>query len=154
MGLIEKGQSAPDFTLKGQYDNEVTLSDFTGKGKNVLLSFHPLAWTSVCEVQMRCLEIKAPVFDKLDTVAFGISVDSAPCKKEWAEFIDAEKTLLLADFWPHGRVAKDYGIFLEDKGISGRCHICVGKDGKVMFTRNYEILEIPDIEEIINMIKT
>lgn len=146
------GDPAPDFTLKDQDGVAVTLSSFKGK-KKVLLSFHPLAWTGVCEIQMRSLENKHKALSELNTVALGISVDAQPSKKEWADYLDIEETPLLADFWPHGDVAKKYGIFLDHAGISGRVNILVDEQGTIAFIRVYDIPEIPDIEEIIRFLK-
>ena len=148
---IKTGDIAPDFTLKNQNDELISLSSF--KGKKVLLSFHPLAWTPVCEIQMRSLENKYRIFRELNTMAFGISVDSAPCKKEWAEYIDIDLTGLLCDFWPHGDVAKKYGLFIEKAGISGRANILIDEAGRIELIKIYEIPEIPDIEEIIRFLK-
>jgi peroxiredoxin len=148
---LKKGDPAPDFTLKNQYNESVTLSSF--KGKKVLLSFHPLAWTPVCEIQMKSLENKQKIFRELNTVAFGISVDSSPCKKEWAEYIDVEYTGMLCDFWPHGDVAKKYGQFIEKAGISGRANVLIDEKGRIELIKIYEIPEIPDIEEIIRFLK-
>jgi peroxiredoxin len=119
------GEIAPDFTLKDQNENEITLSDL--KGKNVALSFHPLAWTSVCAMQMQDLEKHKADFDRLGTVALGLSVDSAPCKKAWAENIGVAETQLLADFWPHGGVADTYGIFRKMLGFSERAVFIVDR---------------------------
>jgi peroxiredoxin len=152
-GLLELGEMAPNFTLKNQRDEDIQLKTLSDAGKRVLLSFHPLAWTGVCEIQMRCLEAKYSAFEKLDTVALGISVDSAACKKEWAKAIGMERTSILADFWPHGHVAKMYNLFHEDLGISGRAAVVTGKEGKIIFIKQYEIPEIPDIEEIIRFLK-
>ena len=80
---IKVGQKAPDFTLADNQGGQVKLSDL--KGNKVLLSWHPLAWTSVCTDQMRALETHKAEFDKLNTVAFGLSVDSAPSKDIWAK---------------------------------------------------------------------
>ena len=82
MNLIEKGVSAPDFTLEDTQEQEVRLSDL--KGKKVLLSWHPLAWTGVCLDQMRSLEVNREKFAALNTVPLGLSVDSVPSKKAWA----------------------------------------------------------------------
>ncbi|HPA13930.1 MAG TPA: peroxiredoxin [Desulfobacterales bacterium] len=148
--LLKAGDIAPLFTLVNQNEKEVSLASL--KGKNVLLSFHPLAWTSVCEIQMRTLELKKPVFDKLNTVALGISVDSVYCKKAWAEHMGLKQTDIVADFWPHGEAAKKYGVFIEEKGFSARANILIDSEGKIEFIKVYEILEIPDIEAIIKMI--
>lgn len=145
------GDEAKDFTLKDQNGNEIILSDF--KGKRVLLSFHPLAWTGICAKQMQSLEENKETFDSLNTVAFGLSVDSVPCKKAWAESLGIEKTSLLSDFWPHGEVAKLYGIFNEEKGISARTNIIVDEEQKIVFLKVYELKTLPDISEIIDFLR-
>jgi len=141
------GDFAKLFSLKDQHGNDLALKDFAGK--KVLLSFHPLAWTNVCAKQMESLEAKKDEFNKLNTVAFGLSVDSVPCKKEWAESLKIEHTQLLCDFWKHGEVAKLYGIFIEKKGISERTNIIIDENQKVVFIKIYPISQLPDIEEII-----
>jgi len=149
---IEMGDVAPDFTLKDQNEGDVTLSDFKGK-KKVVLSFHPLAWTSVCRAQMQDLEKHKEDFDRLDAVALGLSVDSVPCKKAWAEDIGVKETSLLADFWPHGGVAQAYGIFREKHGSSKRAVLIVNREGKIQFKKIYPIKEVPDIEEILKALE-
>ncbi|MCU0848345.1 MAG: redoxin domain-containing protein [Spirochaetes bacterium] len=151
MNKLKIGDMAPDFTLKNQDDKEISLSSL--KGKKVLVSFHPLAWTSVCEIQMRTLENKKRVFDGLNTVALGVSVDSVPSKSAWAKSIGIEKTDLLADFWPHGDVAKKFDMFIEKAGISGRANILIDENGIIESIRVYEIPEVPDIEAVIRSIK-
>jgi peroxiredoxin len=151
MEEIKVGENAKDFTLKDQDGNEVSLSQFAGK--KVLLSFHPLAWTGVCTKQMQSLEANSEVLDSLNTVALGMSVDTVPTKKAWAESMKVEKTRLLSDFWPHGEVAKRYGLFLEDKGVSARANVLIDETQKVVFVKIYEISTLPDITEIIEFIK-
>ncbi|MGI5837315.1 MAG: redoxin domain-containing protein, partial [Chloroflexota bacterium] len=82
---IEIGSVAPEFSLKDQKESEITLSSL--KGKKVILSFHPLAWTEFCKLQMQDLEKHKSDFDRMNAVALGVSVDSVPCKKAWAEAI-------------------------------------------------------------------
>ncbi|UCH64151.1 MAG: peroxiredoxin [Fidelibacterota bacterium] len=146
------GDPAPDFTLKDQNENSVTLSDFRGK-KMVVLSFHPLAWTNVCKDQMQDLEKHKQDFDRLGSVALGLSVDSAACKRAWAEAIGVKGTALLADFWPHGSVAGAYGIFRERNGFSERAAFIVGKEGEIRFGKIYPITEVPDIGEILEVLE-
>ena len=148
--LLKVGDIAPDFTLKNQNRVEVNLRSL--QGNKVLLSFHPLAWTPVCDIQMKTLEIKNEEFKRLNLIALGLSVDSQPCKKKWAEYLNIEKTDLLADFWPHGEVARKYDIFIEKAGISGRANFLVDEEGKIIFIRIYETHEVPDIEEIIRLL--
>jgi len=145
---IETGSVAPDFTLKDQKEGDVHLSNFKGK-KEVVLSFHPLAWTSVCKIQMQDLEKYREDFDRLDAAALGLSVDSVPCKKAWAEAIGVKDTPLLADFWPHGGVAQTYGIFREKNGFSERAVFIVDRKGIIRFKKIYPMKEVPDIEEIL-----
>lgn len=148
---LKAGDAAPDFSLPDQNGEAISLQSL--RGKKVLLSFHPLAWTGVCEIQMRTLEVKAEALEKLNTRAFGVSVDSVPAKKAWADSLGMEKTALLSDFWPHGEVAEKYAIFLENKGISGRANILIDEGGKIELVKNYRISEVPDIEEIIRFIQ-
>ena len=105
--VITIGKKIRDFTLKDQGNNDIHLSYY--KGKKVLLSFHPLAWTSVCAAQMQSLEKNFKLFEKYNTVALGLSVDSVPCKTAWAKSLKIKNTRLLCDFWPHGQFAKALG---------------------------------------------
>jgi peroxiredoxin len=148
---VKIGDKAKDFALKDQNDKEFKLSQF--KGKRVLLSFHPLAWTEVCAKQMKSLEENKAVFDSLNTVAVGLSVDPIPSKLAWAESLGIKNTRLLSDFWPHGEVAKLYGIFRDRNGFSERANIVVDENQKVVFFKVYPIRELPDINEIINFLK-
>jgi peroxiredoxin len=145
------GEKAKDFALKDHNDKEFKLSQF--KGKRVLLSFHPLAWTEVCSKQMKSLEENKAVFDSLNTVAVGLSVDPIPSKLAWAESLGIKNTRLLSDFWPHGEVAKLYGIFRDRNGFSERANIVVDENQKVVFFKVYPIRELPDINEIIDFLK-
>jgi peroxiredoxin len=145
------GDTAPDFTLKDQDGTEVSLSGL--RGKRIILSFHPLAWTAICAEQMKSLEEHADDFSAMNTVALGISVDAVPSKKAWAEHIGIGKVRLLSDFWPHGSVAKAYGIFLEKRGFSGRANIIIDENGAIAFYTEYEIKKLPDIQEVIDFLK-
>lgn len=149
---LNVGDKSPDFVLSDHNYKEFRLSDF--KGKKVLLSFHPLAWTPVCAEQMKSLEKNKAEFDDLNTVAVGISVDPVPSKNAWAKDLNLNKTRLLSDFWPHGKVAKMYGIFREKEGFSERANIIIDEDQKIVFLKVYEIAQVPNIEEIINFLKS
>jgi peroxiredoxin len=145
------GEKAKNFTLEDQDEKTFTLSNF--KGKRVLLSFHPLAWTSVCAEQMKALEKNKDTFDSLNTTAVGLSVDSVPSKKAWAKSLDVKNTRLLSDFWPHGKVAKLYGIFRTEDGISERANIIVNEEQKIVFFKIYKLGQLPDIQEIIDVLR-
>lgn len=149
---IKIGDNAPDFVLKDHNNNDVKLSDF--KGKKVLLSFHPLAWTSICAKQMQSLEANKEVFKELNTIPLGMSVDTTFSKKAWADDLNIKDVKLLSDFWPHGEVSKSFGIFLEDKGFSARTNIIINEDQKIAFIKRYETGMLPDIQEIIDAVKS
>lgn len=105
--MIQPGKTAYNFSLKDQDD--VTFDLLENEGKRTLLSFHPLAWTGPCAAQMTDLEKNRERLAAENTVAVGISVDSVPCKKAWADHLGLTRTWILADFWPHGKVAIQYG---------------------------------------------
>jgi peroxiredoxin len=148
---LKVGDNARDFTLEDQNESVFKLSDF--KGKKVLLSFHPLAWTSVCAEQMKSLEKNKNAFDSLNTVAVGVSVDTVPSKKAWAESLNIKNTRLLSDFWPHGEVAQLYGIFRTKDGISERANITVDEKQRIALFKIYKLAQLPDIQEIIDNLK-
>ncbi|NJD78005.1 MAG: redoxin domain-containing protein [Candidatus Methanoperedens sp.] len=148
---VKPGDKAREFILSDQNEMHIQLSAF--RGKKVLLSFHPLAWTKVCADQMKLLEKNRGRFEKLNTVALGISVDAVPSKKAWAKELGIKNTKLLSDFWPHGEAAILYGIFRQEDGISERANIIVDEKGKIVFVKIYPMAELPDIEEIMKVLE-
>jgi peroxiredoxin len=149
--FFKSGNKASDFVLMDQNKKEFKLSDF--KGKRILLSFHPLAWTSVCAQHMQSLERHQRDFNDLNTVAVGINVDSIPSKKAWADILGIRTTRLLSDFWPHGHIANLYHIFRENDGFSERANIIINENQDIDFIKIYEILELPDIREILTFLR-
>ena len=145
--IIKVGEKAPDFTLKDQSGADIALSVF--QGTKVLLSWHPLAWTSVCTDQMRDLERNYRRFEEKDVVVLGMSVDSAPSKSAWAKILLLNNVRILADFHPLGKVAKAYGVFSEEYGASKRVNILIDEKGNVSWVKKYEIRMLPDVEEVI-----
>ena len=151
MTQIAIGSPLPPFRLTG-HDGSTVDNDVI-RGKAVLFSFHPLAWTGVCLRQMEALEMNAERFADLGAVAYGVSVDSVPCKKAWADSMGLEKTLLLSDFWPHGAFASSVGLFREADGISERAVIIADPTGVIRFAKVLPIGEVPDLEEQIEELK-
>jgi peroxiredoxin len=148
---LKVGDIAPDFSLTDQNERDFKLSDH--QGRRVLLSFHPLAWTPVCAIQMKDLEQNRDAFGDLNAIAAGFSVDSVPCKCAWAKDLGISRTSLPCDFWPHGRVAHAYGIFDEAEGVSLRVNIVVDEKGKIAFIKIYPPAEVPDIAEVLAFLK-
>jgi peroxiredoxin len=143
---IAVGSTAPDFTLKDQSQKDVKLSDFAGK-KNVVLVFYPLDWSPTCTNEHACFVNEMKAFETLDAEVLGVSVDSVWSHKAYAEKMGIHYPLL-ADFQPRGAMAEKYGVFLPEKGITGRSIVIVGKDGKVAWVKNYEISVLPDLKEV------
>lgn len=149
--MVAVGDKLVEFSLKDQHGKEFKPSD--APGMKILLSFHPLAWTSICARQMQSLEENRMAFEKSRTLALGVSVDSSPCKKAWAKELKIEHTRLLADFWPHGGLAAGLGIFREKEGISERANIIIDEKGSVVFVKVYPIPELPDIHEVLQALQ-
>lgn len=150
MSPIQVGEIAPDFQVKDNHEKDIRLSDF--RGKKVLLSWHPLAWTPVCTDQMRALENNWETFQKLNAVPLGFSVDPTPSKNVWAVALAITKLSLPSDFWPHGKVARDYGIFNETEGYSERANIIVDESGKIKWIKVYPSAQLPDINEVLGIL--
>ena len=146
------GEKAPEFSLKDQNKKDFRLPDF--KGKRILLSFHPLAWTTICANQMKSLEKNHDAFNELNTIAAGISIDSVPTKNAWAKFLNIKNTKLLSDFWPHGKVAKLFDLFREKDGFSDRANIIIDEEQNIEYVQIYEISKFPDIDEIITFLRS
>ena len=148
---VKVGDIVQDFSLKNHTDSVISTADFIGK--KILLSFHPLAWTSVCAKQMQSIEDNYEKFKNMNVVPLGLSVDSAPSKKAWAESLGIKQLNLLADFWPHGGLAQKLDIFIEKAGISERVNIILDDKRNVLFSKVYPIKELPDINEVIDFLK-
>lgn len=149
---VKVGDIAGDFTLQDHDGNSFILSG--QRGKRVLLSFHPLAWTPVCTSQMLSLEENFAVFESLKTVPVGLSVDAVPSKKAWADNMGIKKVPLLSDFWPHGGVAKIFDVFREKNGFSERANIIVDEKGVIALLKTYPLSQLPAIDEVIEIIRS
>ncbi len=140
------GEMAPDFELDSHKGGRVALSSFHGR-QNVIVAFHPLAWTPVCANQMKNYEADLDWFRQHDTHILGLSVDSVPAKIAWAESLGGIDYDLLSDFHPQGSVAQAYGV-LREGGISERAIFVVDKQGRIAFAKVYDIPTLPDNAEV------
>jgi mycoredoxin-dependent peroxiredoxin len=140
------GAPAPEFSLKDQNQQEVKLSDFRGK-KRVVIVFYPLDWSPVCTKEHACFVSDAKQFEQLDAQVLGLSVDSAWSHKAYAEKMNIQYPLL-ADFHPRGAVAAKYGVYLEDKGITGRAVSIIDREGNLAWHKSYDIPVVPDVKEV------
>jgi peroxiredoxin len=126
MALVNDTQ-APDFELANQFGEHIRLKDFAGK-KPVALVFFPLAFSSTCTSELCTLRDNLDLFKQNGVELIGISVDSKATLRAWAESQGYDFTLL-ADFWPHGAVAKEYGVFIEEKGFANRATFIIDARG-------------------------
>ena len=141
------GDIAPDFSIKNQFGQEVSLSSFKGK-KNVVVTFYPFSFTGTCTGELCALRDNLSVFQNDNVELLAISCDSPFTQKVFA---DQEKYTfnVLSDFWPHGAVAKAYGVFNEDNGCAIRGTFIINKDGALHWSvingigegRNYQDYE-------------
>jgi peroxiredoxin (alkyl hydroperoxide reductase subunit C) len=128
------GDEAPDFTLRDQNNEEVTLSAFRGD-KAVLIVFYPLAFTGICTGELCRVRDELPTFQNDNVQVLTISVDSAYTHKVFSQR-EGYEFPLLSDFWPHGAVAQRYGVFNEKTGFADRGTFLVDKSGVVRFAEH------------------
>ena len=140
------GDTAPDFELDSHRGGRVRLSAFRGK-QNVIVAFHPIAWTPVCDVQMQNYETDLDWFRAHDTHVLGLSVDPVASKAAWAEHLGGISYDMLTDFPPRNGVARAYGVDHED-GFSKRAVFVVDKQGTIVFGKVYDIPVLPDKAEV------
>ena len=145
---LNPGDEAPDFELRSHRGGTVRLSDYRGT-KNVVLAFHPLAFTPVCATQMSGYEASSARLDETDTIVLGLSIDPQPSKTAWAQTLGSISFDLLSDSYPHGEVARKYGVFRQKEGFSERAVFVIGKDGLVKWSKTYAIPEQPDNADVL-----
>ncbi|MGP4016487.1 peroxiredoxin [Saccharopolyspora sp. 5N708] len=128
---VEVGAQAPDFTLSDYNKQKVSLAEFRGE-KNVLLVFYPFAFSGICQGELCQVRDDLGEFQNDKVQVIGVSVDSAFALKAWADQ-EGYTFPLLSDFWPHGEVAKAYGVFNEKAGMANRGTFLIDTEGKVRF---------------------
>ncbi len=148
---VKVGDAAPDFELTNHLGERVRLSNFRDR-KHVVIAFHPLAFTPVCQVQVSNYEKDRDKLSGLDAHVVIISNDSVPCKAAWAESMGGVSWDLLSDFHPNGDVARKYGVFRHD-GISERALFVVDKDGRIVYAHVHAIPEQPDNQVVLDVLK-
>lgn len=142
---IQVGEEAPDFELKDQDGQARRLSDYREK-KNVVLVFYPLAFSGICAGELCRLRDDPLSFDNEETTTVAVSVDSPYVLKTFAER-EGYSFTLLSDFWPHGAVARSYGVFNQERGFAIRGTFIVDKQGVVRHTVVHQPSEARDPEE-------
>jgi mycoredoxin-dependent peroxiredoxin len=150
--MVDVGDEAPDFELPDQDRQPVRLSSFRGR-KNVVVVFYPLAFTGTCQGELCAIRDSIEDFSGDDVQTLAISVDSTAVHKKWAD--EQGYTFpLLADFWPHGEVARQYGVLEEPIGLALRGTFIVDKAGKVVYKTVNAIPDARDQDEYRKVLAT
>jgi len=144
---VKVGGKAPDFALKSVTGEKVSLSQFRGK-KNVAISFVPAAWTPVCSDQWPGYNIVKEMFDANDAILLGITVDNIPTLFSWTNQMGKLWFPVLSDFWPHGAVAKKYGVLRSD-GVTERALFVIDKKGIIRYIDVHDINQRPPLEVLM-----
>jgi peroxiredoxin len=138
--MIEPGAKAPEFTLPDQDGQPVSLAGF--RGQTVVLAFYPADFSPVCTDQLSVYQEVLGEFEERGAKLLGISVDGAFCHRAFQSHLNLDFPLL-ADFHPKGEVAKAYGVWSEEYGLSGRALVMVNADGIVEWSYMSPPLEVP-----------
>ena len=148
---MKVGDRAPDFTLPSISEEKISLSQYRGK-KNVVLSFVPAAWTPVCSDQWPGYNIVKDIFDENNAILLGITVDNIPTLYAWTNQMGKLWFPVLSDFWPHGAVARKYGV-LRSNGVSERALFVIDKKGVLRYIDVHDINKRPPLEDLVNALE-
>ena len=144
---LKIGDRAPDFTLPSISGEKVNLKQYLGK-KNVVISFVPAAWTPVCSDQWPGYNLVKDIFDEHDAILLGITVDNIPTLYAWTRPMGDIWFPVLSDFWPHGKVAQNYGV-LRSNGVSERALFVIDKKGIIRYIDVHDINKRPPLEDLV-----
>lgn len=142
---LELGGLAPDFTLRDQFGQDVTLSSFRGR-KAVAIFFYPFAFSGVCTGEMTGIRDRLAEFLTFETEVLGVSCDPVYALRAFADQ-DGINFPLLSDFWPHGEVARAYDVFDEAKGCPRRSSYIVDREGRVRWSVHNAMPDGRDLDE-------
>jgi peroxiredoxin (alkyl hydroperoxide reductase subunit C) len=148
---VKVGDRAPNFTLPAVSGEKVSLSQYRTK-KNVVLSFVPAAWTPVCSDQWPGYNIVKDIFNQYDSILLGITVDNLPTLFAWTSQMGQLWFPVLSDFWPHGAVAKKYGVLRSD-GVSERAIFVIDMNGIIRYIDVHDINKRPSLEDLVNALE-
>jgi peroxiredoxin len=141
--VVEPGEPAPEFTLKDQHNQDVSLADFRSV-KNVVLMFYPYAFTRVCHGELHEVQDALALLENDDVQVLTVSVDTVFAHRVWGEQ-EGFTFPLLADFWPHGAVAQKYGVFDDQRGCAIRGTFLVDRAGVVRWV---DVQPVPDARDL------
>lgn len=144
------GDPAPDFTLGTHNEGELNLAWYQGR-KNVVLAFYPADWTPVCATQVPEYQKNIERFDEFECQLLCLSCDSVPCHIAWARSLGGLQFPLMADFWPHGDVARKYGVFGR-RGYAERTVFLIDKAGIIRWIERLHPAQLPDNNDLFEQL--
>jgi peroxiredoxin len=145
---VEVGQQAPDFTLRDQNGEEISLSSL--RGRNVVLIFFPAAFSGICTKEFHTATDLGAKYGDAGAEVFGVSVDSPYSLKAWKRDEGYDDVRFLSDFHPKGKVATDYEAYIPEAGIATRATYVIDKDGRIAYKAVNHPGEMRDQEAIID----
>ncbi|MEU8270251.1 peroxiredoxin [Sphaerisporangium sp. NPDC049002] len=141
---VEVGDKAPDFELKDQHGTPVRIADL--RGRRVVLIFYPLAFSGICHGELCAIRDEFVASAPEDVQVLTVSVDSVFTHRAWADQ-EGFTFPLLSDFWPHGEVARTYGVFDDERGLALRGTFVIDGEGVVRWKAVNPIPSARDISE-------
>lgn len=147
---LEIGQVAPDFELRDQHGQSVSLSSLRGS-KAVVLIFYPFAFSSVCTGELHDIRDNLTAFDSVDVQLLAVSCDPMYSLRAFADN-DRLTFPLLSDFWPHGEVSAAFGVFNHTRGCSSRSTFIIDKEGLVRWTMHHSLPDARDMSEYARVV--
>lgn len=144
---VKVGDRAPDFTLPAVSGKIISLNQFKGK-MHVVISFVPAAWTPVCSDQWPGYNIVRELFEQHQATLIGITVDNIPTLYAWTNQMGSLWFDVLSDFWPHGKVADEFGVLRSD-GVSERALFVIDKEGVIKYAHVSDINKRPDLQDLV-----
>jgi len=148
---VKVGDPAPPFSLPSITGKTVSLAQYKD-AHNVVISFVPAAWTPVCSDQWPGYNIAKGLFEQYDATLLGITVDNLPTLHAWVQQMGNLWFPVLSDFWPHGEVARQFGVLRSD-GTSERALFIVDKAGIIRFISVSDINRRPDLGKIVKALQ-
>ncbi|MFP5252733.1 MAG: peroxiredoxin [Actinomycetes bacterium] len=151
MTLPSVGEPAPDFTLRDQHGRDVRLREL--RGGPVVLLFYPFAFSRVCSGELRSIRDDHPALVRADVRLLGISCDPMFALRAFA---DSERLTLplLSDFWPHGAVARQYGVLDEDRGCARRSTFVLDGEGTLRWSVHNPMPDARDLGELERVLES
>jgi peroxiredoxin len=155
---LKAGDAAPNFKLTcatGELQSEFELA--AHRGKNVVIAFYPLDFTPVCQSELGSFQAELSRFTDLNAEVVGICTDSVFCHMAFQKHLGGLQFPLATDRWPYAEVGTAYGVFPPTKHpipfINDRAVFIVDKNGKIAWSKIYELRQQPENEEILAELK-